>query len=134
MEFPTACPEIPVKDLAPALKYYRDVLGFRIDWSADEVGLAGLSRGGTRFFLAGADYRKPMRNRGPVLQWLIMHGREAVDALHAEWAGKDALLDGPPEDKPYNLYEFIVRDPDGNMLRVFHDIAFESTGGLPGSQ
>ena len=31
MNFPAACPEVPVADLAAALAWYRDRLGFTID-------------------------------------------------------------------------------------------------------
>ena len=45
MQFPSVCPEIPVSSLPPALAYYRDQLGFNIDWSDEQLGLACLSRG-----------------------------------------------------------------------------------------
>ena len=54
MQFPSVCPEIPVADLAAALAYYRGPLGFTIDWSDASLGLAGLSRGGTRMFMTTA--------------------------------------------------------------------------------
>jgi len=43
-------PEVPVQELQPALADYRDRLGFTVDWAADDIGLAGLSRGDTRVF------------------------------------------------------------------------------------
>jgi uncharacterized glyoxalase superfamily protein PhnB len=125
MTFPAACPEIPVSDLAAALDYYRDGLGFTIDWADEALGLAGISRGESRLFLSNAAYRAHTGNVAPLALWLNLDGRAAVDALHTEWAAKGALLDGPPEAQPHKLYEFFARDPDGNRWRVFYDFAWE---------
>lgn len=125
MDFPAACPEIPVADLPAALAYYRDRLGFAVDWADEALGLAGLSRGGTRAFMSNAAYRVYLGNAAPIVLWINLDGRAAIDALHAEWAGKGALLDGAPEAQPHKLYEFFARDPDGNRLRVFYDFAWE---------
>jgi hypothetical protein len=57
MQFPAVCPEIPVLSLTAALAYYRDQLGFTVDWSDEQLGLAGLSRGDTRMFVSTAEYR-----------------------------------------------------------------------------
>ncbi|WP_420845097.1 hypothetical protein, partial [Marinobacter iranensis] len=54
MDFPAACPEIPVADLAAALDWYRTRLGFTIDWSDAALGLAGVSRGASRMLLSNA--------------------------------------------------------------------------------
>jgi len=40
-EFPGAVPEIPVQSIAAAAAYYHDSLGFTVDWSEEELGLAG---------------------------------------------------------------------------------------------
>lgn len=126
MTFPSACPEIPVENLAAALAYYRDQLGFRIDWSADQLGLACLSRGETRMFMSTAAYRAPLGVRGPIVLWLNLNDRAEVDALYAEWFAAGATIDEPPEAKAYNkLYEFFARDIDGNYFRVFYDFAWE---------
>lgn len=126
MDFPSACPEIPVSDLDAALSYYRDRLGFNIDWSARDIGLAGLSRGATRLFMTTAGYRAAIGNRGPVLLWINLANREEVDALHAEWTAAGARIVDPPEAHDYNkLYEFFAEDIDGNHFRIFYDFAWE---------
>lgn len=125
MHFPPACPEIPVVDLIPALSYYRDRLGFAIDWSDEQLGLAGLSRDDARVFMATAAYRSALGNQGPVILWLNLSSRAEIDALHAQWSAAGAIITGPPEAKPYKLYEFFAQDPDGNCFRVFYDFAWE---------
>lgn len=128
MHFPAACPEIPVESLAAALACYRDQLGFTIDWSDEQLGLAGLSRGDSRLFMASAAYRSVLGNRGPIVLWLNLSGRGEVDALHAEWARAGARVAGPPKAMPHKLYEFFAEDIDGNVLRVFYDFAWEEKG------
>ena len=126
MQFPSVCPEIPVSSLPQALAYYRDQLGFNIDWSAQEIGLACLSRGDTRMFMSTDDYRSVLGIKGPIVLWLNLSNRVEVDALHAQWAAAGARIADPPEAKPYNkLYEFFAQDIDGNYFRVFYDFAWE---------
>ena len=50
---PAAVPEIAVADVAASAEYYRDRLGFAIDWIDEEICLAGISRDDCRLFLAG---------------------------------------------------------------------------------
>jgi catechol 2,3-dioxygenase-like lactoylglutathione lyase family enzyme len=128
MDFPVACPEIPVSDLPAALAYYRDSLGFTIDWADEALGLAGISRGATRAFMTNAPYRAQLANRPPLVLWLNLANRSEVDALHAEWAGAGARIDAPPAAQPWKLYEFFAADPDGNRFRVFYDFAWEDRG------
>ncbi|MBN8810981.1 MULTISPECIES: VOC family protein [Sphingomonas] len=134
MDLPAFCPEIPVSDLPAALAYYRDRLGLAVDWSDRELGLAGVSRGATRAFLSSAAYRDPLGNRPPVVLWLNLANRAEIDALHAEWAAAGAAIDAPPAAKPYKLYEFFARDPDGNRLRIFYDFAWEERAAGSGAR
>jgi uncharacterized glyoxalase superfamily protein PhnB len=111
--------------MAPALAYYRDCLGFTIDWSDDALGLAGLSQGESRLFMSSATYRSTQANRGPVVLWLNLANRDEVDALHARWSAAGAAIAGRPSARPWKLYEFSAKDLDGNVLRVFYDFAWE---------
>lgn len=120
-EFPGAVPEIPVEDLGAALAYYENNLGFTIDWSDEELGLAGVSRGNCRMFLSNSDYRKAFGNVGPVMIWLNLNSKDEVDELYRLWSGSNAKLISEPESKPWFLHEFTANDPDGNMFRVFYD-------------
>jgi uncharacterized glyoxalase superfamily protein PhnB len=122
-EFPPAVPEIPVSDLAAAMREYRDRLGFTVDWSDEELGLAGISKGRCRIFLANAAYRRGYGNVGPSLTWLNLDSRDAVNELHRFWAEAGARIVSPPESKPWGLHEFTAADADGNLLRIFHDFA-----------
>ena len=64
-EFPGPVPEIPVRSIDAAAAYYRDHLGFTLDWGGEELGLAGISKGHCRMVLANDQYRKQYGNVGP---------------------------------------------------------------------
>jgi catechol 2,3-dioxygenase-like lactoylglutathione lyase family enzyme len=122
-QLPAAVPEIPVSDLAAAAKYYGDNLGFTVDWLAEDISLAGISRDHCRLFLAGPAFREGRGNASPVVTWLNLDSKAAVDDLHRAWASTHAILRSAPESKPWGLHEFMAADPDGNLFRVFHDFA-----------
>src|SRR4029453_9264620 len=115
-EFPGAVPEIPVRDIAAAAAYYQDNLGFTLDWGGEELGLAGISKGSCRLFLADERFRKTYGNAGPSLTWLNLENREDVDELYRIWKSRNARLMSPPESKPWGLHEFTAADPDGNLF------------------
>jgi predicted lactoylglutathione lyase len=122
-EFPGPVPEIPVKEIKAAAAYYQGTLGFTLDWGGDDLGLAGISRGNCRIFLANEQYRKEYGNVGPALTWLNLDSREAVDELYRVWRSSNARLISEPKSKPWGLHEFTAADLDGNLFRVFYDFA-----------
>jgi uncharacterized glyoxalase superfamily protein PhnB len=123
-EFPGAVPEIPVSDLKKALAYYERHLGFTIDWGEDGGNIAGISKGQCRLFLTDEFFReRRYRNVGPVLVWINLDSKEAVDELYNLWSASEAKIVSPPESKPWKLHEFTAADPDGNLFRVFYDFS-----------
>ena len=123
VDFPGAVPEIPVKNLDDAVAYYQNNLGFTLDWLEKELGLAGISKGNCRMFLANEDFRKGYGNVGPILIWLNLDSKEAVDELYRVWSASKAKMISKPESKPWGLHEFTAVDLDGNLFRVFYDFA-----------
>lgn len=119
----SAIPEIAVSDMARAIEYYRDRLGFDIDWEANDISLAGVSRGTCRIFLAGPAFREGRAPPTPAYTWINLHGKAEVDRLYAEWLDRGAVLLEPPESKSWGLHEFRAADLDGNRFRVFYDFA-----------
>lgn len=119
--FPTPVPEIPVTNIRNAVEYYETNLGFTADWISADIGLAGISRGECRMFLADEGYRKGYGNTAPTLIWLNQESKEDVDELYREWSAGGAMNVSIPESKPWGLHEFTAADPDGNLFRVFYD-------------
>lgn len=122
-ELSSPVPEIPVRDITAAMAYYRDNLGFTLDWGDEELGLAGISKGDCRMFLANQRFRQGYGNVGPTLTWLNLDSTDEVDALYRAWSASNARLISAPESRPWGLHEFTAADPDGNLFRVFYDFA-----------
>jgi uncharacterized glyoxalase superfamily protein PhnB len=122
-QFPSAVPEIPVASIAAAAAYYQGSLGFTLDWDDEELGLAGISRGDCRMFLASQQFREGYGNVGPTLTWLNLDSKEEVDALYRHWSSSNAKVISAPQSKPWGLHEFTAADLDGNLFRVFYDFA-----------
>ena len=127
MKFPDAIPEIPAANVDQAVAYYVEKLGFTCDWSEETFGIAGISRGRCRLFVADRSFREEYGNAGPMLFWLNVGNKSEVDELFAQWSAANAKIVSNPEDKPWNLREFIAADLDGNLIRVFYDFTTSST-------
>lgn len=129
-KLPGAVPEIPVSDVLAAAEYYREKLGFTIDWLEADIALAGISRDQCRLFLAGPAFRERCGNTSPVVTWLNLDSKGEIDGLHRDWRSTNAILLSDPDSKPWGLHEFTAADPDGNRFRVFYDFATPERQGV----
>jgi catechol 2,3-dioxygenase-like lactoylglutathione lyase family enzyme len=108
-----SCPRpiFNVASLAASQRYYRDALGFKLDWQdGDPPDFASVSRGHAVLFLCQGCQGTPGA-------WTMVFA-EDVDKLHREYAGKKALIRMPPRDMPWGVREMHVSDVDGNVLRI----------------
>ena len=100
-------PELPLDDVAGGVAYYRDVLGFDINYQQHDIGV--LDRDATRLLLIA----RTERHRGIGSCYFYV---EDVDALHEELVTKGAHVQGAPVSRPWGLREFSVLDLEGNRL------------------
>jgi catechol 2,3-dioxygenase-like lactoylglutathione lyase family enzyme len=107
-----SCPRpiFTVRDLRATQRYYRDALGFKLDWEYGEPpDFASVSRGdGVLFMCQGCP--------GRTGAWVMMFTPD-VDRLHEELRRKEAIIKMPPTDMPWGVREMHVEDPDGNVMR-----------------
>ena len=122
-DFPGAVPEIPVSNIDTAGAYYKNQLGFSMDWGSEDGGIAGISKGTCRMFLTNSAFREHYGNAAPVLVWLNLNSIQEVDDLYEAWSRGQARIVSHPESKPWKLHEFTVADLDGNLFRVFYDFS-----------
>ena len=80
-----------------------------------------ISRGNCRLFITNRSFRESYGNTSPILFWLNLDSKAAVDELFAQWKAAHAKIVSEPEDKPWKLREFMAADLDGNLIRVFYD-------------
>src|SRR5687767_13459752 len=100
-------PELPLSDVPAGVAYYRDVLGFSVNYAQHDIGV--MDRDRTRLLLVA---RTP-RHTGIGSCYFYVHD---VDALHAELVAKGARVQGAPVSQPWGLREFQVLDLEGNQL------------------
>ena len=101
-----ALPALPLSDVAAGVKYYCDVLGFRINYAQHDLGV--MDRDDITLLLV----QRPDGDRFGSCEFYV---RDA-DALHAELVGRGARVEGPPVSQPWGLRSFTVLDLEGNAL------------------
>ena len=111
-------PILNVKELRASQRYYRDSLGFKVDWDhGDPPNFGAVSRSNLILFLCQQCQSSPGA-------WVFTFTHD-VDKLHKELAERGALIKMPPTNMEWGLREMQVNDPDGNVLRfagpVEHD-------------
>jgi len=115
MELDRPTPELPVRDVRAAQEYYRDHLGFDIAWHHEEGRIGAVSHGDCAIFL-----RETPGDIHPGIFWIFTGD---VDAAHAEFRARGAEIVEPPNDKPWGLRQFTLRDRDGHLFHFHHDLA-----------
>ncbi len=111
--FTSVTPMIPTGgSLADALAYYRDQLGFTIDWETAQM--AGISRGDVAFNLVVNDDRHWADNQS------FSIGVGDLDAFYAEIRAVDGTVK-PPTAMPWGRREVHVIVPSGVCFQFYQD-------------
>ena len=109
MKINDAATVFQVQDLERSLQYYREVLDFELDF---EFGpYAGVNRDGMYLHLCAHDTWKRPIGGGAAMAFC-----DEVDGYHAEVKGRGATIRLAPTDEPYGMLDFVLSDPDGNVL------------------
>jgi glyoxylase I family protein len=129
-------PLLQVFDMPEAIRFYRDVLGFSVASSSEEIEAAEgryfhwalLRLGGVELMLNtayDANERPPARDaprwRGHGDVGLYI-GCDDLDAVHAVLASHGITVD-PPKLAPYGMRQLHVTDRDGYVLCFQHAVA-----------
>ncbi|MEE1946624.1 glyoxalase superfamily protein [Pedobacter sp. KR3-3] len=102
---------IHVTDLNKALDYYKDVLGFKVDFEFGEY--VGLNYDDVALHLNGVTNHGI--KKAPGSAHFAIDCSE-VDAYYDLISKQGAIITVPIADRAYGLRDFAVEDPDGNTL------------------
>jgi len=123
-------PVLPVSDVSRAARWFRDVLGFELDFIAGEppsyarvkhvpAGVDGAPPGGRsdgdpvylRLWQCNGRDERPWRGE------FVIHVGYDIDGLHAAYVKRGVTVIEPIVSQPWGLREFAIREPDGHVLR-----------------
>lgn len=113
--FKSIIPILRIFDVAKAYEFYRDFLGFNVDWEhrfGPNMPLyAQVSRGSLKLHLS--EHHGDASPGSTVFVWM-----RGIEALHRELIGKAYRYNRPGlEDAPWDAKMVQVSDPFGNRLR-----------------
>lgn len=119
MEWKRSCPVYPVRDVGSSIDWYRQTFGFEpqvVNPPGDEPPVyAVVSRGAVLIHLLRSD-EAPYGLTAPVqAQFWIDDG---LEELFERAKATGATVIQGPGDRPWGHRDFMVADPDGNVVWV----------------
>lgn len=110
MQFESLIPILYSADLERSVAYYMDKLAFKTNWIWDDAKtFGGVSIDCVEIFFC-------KENQGTPGTWLAIN-MDNVDEYYAIIKERGATILSKPEDKPWNMREMLVQDPDGHIIR-----------------
>lgn len=109
-----ANPILAVADVPRAIAYYRDVFGLIPTWMWEEnVGGVTTEVAPIEIYFSRAETPTPSS-----LAVFV----EDADRAYAKYRAAGAEIVDEIETKPWGLRSFTVKDPDGNLIGVAHEV------------
>ena len=103
-------PIFNVRELRASQRYFRDLLGFKVDWEhGSPPSFGSVSRSEAAIFMCQGCQGSPGA-------WVFIFTAD-VDKLHRELASRKAIVKTPPTNMPWDMREMQVADLDGNVMR-----------------
>jgi len=126
MEFNRLIPELAVSDFSDSLRFYKEILGFKVEYDRPECRFAFISLQGSQLMIEqdngnwhtgnlekpygrGINLQIEVEEISPLLESLKEHGYKIFLGPMDNWYRKGDQLLG--------CREFLVQDPDGYLLR-----------------
>lgn len=113
-------PVLQVKDVNQSEQFYCEKLGFTSHGAwGNPPDFAIVQRGDVTIALDRSRSDGPI----PVNQyWAAYIYVENADILHTQYRDAGVEIARGPENMPYGLRDFDIRDPDGHLLAFGHDL------------
>jgi uncharacterized glyoxalase superfamily protein PhnB len=103
-------PQLSVRDVEAAQRYYRDHLGFKIAWRSEDGSFGAVYNGTTEIFFARSEQSHPSS--------VCCVRVDDVEAVYAACRAAGAKIVSELETKVWSMREFSVQDPDGHVFRI----------------
>jgi catechol 2,3-dioxygenase-like lactoylglutathione lyase family enzyme len=120
---PRTCPEIPVADVAAAVDFCRDVLGFAAAPADHAPYFAMARRGGVTLHFTGEKGPTAPRNRARGGIWDVCIEARGVEALADELRGRGATITRGPVVTDYGVRELEIEGPERVTLCFGEDVS-----------
>lgn len=131
LNFNALIPELSVSNFQESIKFYCDVLGFKIEYQRKESKFAFISLEGSQLMIEeinnnwsvgkiekpfgrGINFQIGVKQIKPILDSLAKNNYSLFKKVMENWYRQDNKLLGNKE--------FLVQDPDGYLLRFVEDI------------
>ncbi len=119
MKFNTSAVILSVRDVQASMNYYREKLGFRDYFTFGDYG--GMMIGDVEVHFAGPSIQSN-RVTGESSVYIFCEG---VDEYYHLLEATGAMIVDPIMSYPYGMRDFVVEDPDGNLLTFGQQIDTE---------
>ncbi|MFN3729039.1 MAG: VOC family protein [Fimbriimonadaceae bacterium] len=108
---------VSVRNLDAAIAWYRDVLGFTLQYKMDDIGWAEMFTEVDRVMI-GLGQSEDVKGGGMT----AVFGVKDIDAARAILEGKDVRFDGPTRTIPDMVRLATFFDPDGNPYMLYQSL------------
>jgi catechol 2,3-dioxygenase-like lactoylglutathione lyase family enzyme len=108
-----------VRDVMPAIAFYRDLLGFQLEFLGpdDDPFFAIVRRDGAQILMKAVEVDPlPNYKRDPAARWDAFVYAPDPDALAAEFTSRGVVFSEPLQDTHDGLRGFELKDADGYVL------------------
>lgn len=106
-------PELPVRNVETAQRYFHERWGFDIAWHNKAGRIGAICHGDCALFLRETD-----GDIHPATFWVFA---DKVDEAYAALLDRGADIIDPISDKPWGTRQFSVRDLNGNVFHFHHE-------------
>ena len=105
-------------DLDKAIAWYRDILGFAVQYRLDDMGWAELASPVARVNVGLSQVESPEVKGGATLTW----GVKDIDAARGSLEERDVRFDGETITIPEMVKLATFFDPDGNRHMLYQSL------------
>ena len=111
VEFTHNTPILPVTDVVESQNYYRDKLGFQVDWTQGD-SFGAVSVGTISIFFRKTDSQ--------FSEFTCVLNTPDADKVYADYKGRGVDIVSEIAAQPWGMREFTIRDLNGHLFRIGH--------------